>query len=127
MRVPRASWNLALLAVAAAAVACAPRADVSVFVSGYPPHEGEVAVYTDRASLPVGVVELGQVVVRDQGDSTRREQELLDTARREAARIGANAILLQQRGEQASGGYFIGGYFFADTERVIVALALYVP
>ena len=104
--------------------ACAPVTDVSVFSTARPPYAGDVAIFTDRENLPENHAEIGQVVVRDQGESTISEQMLLDAVIEEAAAIGANAVLISRENREAGGTYVYGTYI-ASNERVLYGLALW--
>jgi hypothetical protein len=98
---------------------------VTVFSSQRAAFRGEVTVFTSRANLPAGYVEIGQVVVRDQGDDlTISEQDLLNALKAGAASIGANAVLLS-RESRSSSGSIIGNTVVIGSERVLIGIALW--
>lgn len=123
------AFRFALLAllvpIAAVVSSCAPTADVAMIGPIYPEYRGVVSVFTTRAQVPFGSVEIAQMVIRE-GDFGGL-QAMIDLAKIEAATRGANAIFIQSQSSLPGSGTFIGNTYVPTSYQQLSVIAIRVP
>lgn len=101
-------------------VGCAPTTDVAIIGPTFPAWQGDVRVFTTRADVPSGAVEIARIIVlQGSGQTGSVQQAMLDVAKIQAAEVGGNAILLD--GDQRRYLSYQGSMSSA-LELVVIAL-----
>jgi len=85
----------------------------------------QVYVYLEGDSVPEHT---RLAILNARGDiETTDESDMIDELRKEAGKLGANAIILGELEEPGTGARIVGAVFDVPTERETQAIAIYVP
>jgi hypothetical protein len=117
---------LALVLVAVFAAGCVQTQATRLSSKTYPPiSPDQVTIYLSEADIP-GVFER-VALINTQGESTwTNESQMYNAARKKAAELGANGVLIGQIDEPSAGAKVAAAIFSTTTTRRGQMVAIYV-
>lgn len=91
-----------------------------------PIHPDEVTIYLDAADVPAGFEKVA--IIYAEGDHAATDQaRLFKKVRKEAARVGANGVLIQQVKEPGTAAKVAQVVLGLEADRQAEMIAIYVP
>ena len=120
----RALWPvLMVLLFAGCVTASSTRLDSQV----YPPiHPDQVTIYLDEADIPGEYEKVALITLRGNYQATD-EAKMFRKARKEAAKLGANGVLVQEVRDPSTGAKVAAALIGVGGDRKGEVIAIYVP